>query len=131
MFLQFSSLKAKVATNRPSTIQKTINFVCLGLANALSETNHNLHTFEFMLGQYRQMAKISPFLVKASEEAVAGVNIMSKSESNLSTSKTNDDVIEQLKVLSEAISQMKTSSEEVTAISTEEFLDSKQHVSRK
>ena len=77
------------------------------------------------------MAKISPFLVKASEEAaVAGANIMSKSESNLSTSKSNEDVIEQLKVLSEAISQMKTSSEEVPTTTTDEFPESKQHVSQ-
>ena len=83
-----------------------------------------------MLGQYRQMAKISPFLVKASVEAAAGANIMSKSESNLSTSKCNEDVIEQLKVLSEAISQMKTSSEEVPAYTTtrDDLFESKQNV---
>ena len=83
----------------------------------MTETNHNLHTFEFMLGQYRQMAKISPFLVKASEEAatsasLGGIGSMSKSESNLSL-KGNEEVIEQLKVLSDAIKMMKISSAEV------------------
>ena len=64
------------------------------------------------------MAKISPFLVKASEEAsAAGVGIMSKSESNLSF-KGNEDVIEQLRILSEAINTMKTSSAEVEVSNT-------------
>ena len=78
------------------------------------------------------MAKISPFLVKASEEAAAGSNIMSKSESNLLTSNSNEDVIEQLKVLSEAISQMKASSEGVpeSTITTKEQFESKQYVSK-
>ena len=88
----------------------------LGLANALSETNHNLHTFEFMLGQYRQMAKISPFLVKTSEEARV-VGNMSKSESNLSY-QSNEEVITQLKVLSDAITMMKSSSMEVSDSTT-------------
>ena len=70
-----------------------------------------------MLGQYRQMAKISPFLVKASEDAATsassgGIGSMSKSESNLSL-KGNEEVIEQLKVLSDAIKMMKMSSTEV------------------
>ena len=94
----------------------------------MSETNHNLHTFEFMLGQYRQMAKISPFLVKASEEAAAGVGSMSKSESNLSL-KGNEDVIEQLRVLSEAIDKIKPSSEEMSSSTTDHLLVSKQNVS--
>ena len=69
-----------------------------------------------MLGQYRQMAKISPFLVKASEDAATsassgGIGSMSKSESNLSL-KGNEEVIEQLKVLSDAIKMMKVSSTE-------------------
>ena len=63
------------------------------------------------------MAKISPFLVKASEEGVTsassgGIGSMSKSESNLSL-KGNEEVIEQLKVLSDAIKMMKISSTEV------------------
>ena len=33
------------------------------LAGVLAETNANLHTFEFMLNQYRQLAKIQPFNV--------------------------------------------------------------------
>ena len=70
-----------------------------------------------MLGQYQQMAKISPFLVKASEEATTssssgGIGSMSKSESNLSL-KGNEEVLEQLKVLSDAIKMMKISSTEV------------------
>ena len=63
------------------------------------------------------MAKISPFLVKASEDAATsassgGIGSMSKSESNLSL-KGNEEVIEQLKVLSDAIKMMKISSAEV------------------
>ena len=63
------------------------------------------------------MAKISPFLVKASEDAATsassgGIGSMSKSESNLSL-KGNEEVIEQLKVLSDAIKMMKISSTEV------------------
>ena len=57
------------------------------------------------------MAKISPFLIKASEESST---VMSKSESNLST-KGNEDVIEQLRVLSEAINNMKPSAEEISS----------------
>ena len=94
-------------------------FKSLGLASALSDTNHNLHTFEFMLGQYRQMAKISPFLVKASEEASSKGSLMSKSESNLAY-KSNEDVIQELKVLSETISKMKVSSDEASQLVTNE-----------
>ena len=64
-----------------------------------------------MLGQYRQMAKISPFLVRAAEE---GVGSVSKSESDLS-SKGNEDVLHQLKMLSEAIDKIKPSSEVSTS----------------
>ena len=83
-------------------------YFSIGLAEALRETNENLHTSEFMLGKYRQMAKISPFLVKASE---AESFLISKSESNI-CSKSNEEVMEQLKVLSDAIDKIKPSNEE-------------------
>ena len=54
------------------------------------------------------MAKISPFLVKASE---AESFLISKSESNIS-SKSNEEVMEQLRVLSDAIDKIKPLSEE-------------------
>ena len=59
----------------------------------LKETNANLHTFEFMLGQYRQLAKISPFHVVPPGSGAAGSG--------------NDDIImEQLKQLSSAVDRM-------------------------
>ena len=72
-----------------------------------------------MLGQYRQMAKISPFLVKASEEAASKGSLMSRSESNLSY-KSNEDVIQELKVLSQTISKMKNSSVEASQLVSNE-----------
>ena len=65
------------------------------------------------------MAKISPFLVKASEEASSKGNLMSRSESNLCY-KSNEDVIQELKVLSETISRMKESSNEASELVTNE-----------
>ena len=65
------------------------------------------------------MAKISPFLVKASEEAASKGSLMSKSESNLAY-KSNEDVIQELKVLSETISKMKVSSDEASQLVTNE-----------
>ena len=38
------------------TIQKEIK----QLAESLRETNQNLHTYEFMLGRYKKLAKVSP-----------------------------------------------------------------------
>ena len=59
----------------------------------LKETNANLHTFEFMLGQYRQLAKISPFHVVPPGPGATGSG--------------NDDIImEQLKQLSSAVDRM-------------------------
>jgi len=40
------------------TIQKEIK----QLADSLRETNQNLHTYEFMLGQYKKLAKVSPVI---------------------------------------------------------------------
>ena len=65
------------------------------------------------------MAKISPFLVKASEEASSKGNLMSRSESNLCY-KSNEDVIQELKVLSETISRMKESSNDASELVTDE-----------
>jgi len=66
------------------------------LASVLRETNANLHTFEFMLGQYRQLAKISPFnVVHASGTGPhAGDGV----------------IMEQLKQLSNAVDRMTSSS---------------------
>ena len=65
------------------------------------------------------MAKISPFLVKASEEAASKGSLMSRSESNLSY-KSNEDVIQELKVLSQTISKMKNSSVEASQLVSNE-----------
>ena len=57
----------------------------------LRETNANLHTFEFMLGQYRQLAKISPFNIVPPAGAGGG---------------SDDVIMEQLKQLSSAVDRM-------------------------
>ena len=83
-----------------------------------------------MLSQYRQMAKISPFLVRAAEEGSVGF-VSSKSESNLS-SKGNEDVLQQLQMLSEAIEKIKPSSDQMSTLETSAYHDqliNKQNVS--
>merc|ERR1712083_1156793 len=56
---QYESLSNSEASfDLAPTIQKEIK----QLADSLRETNQNLHTYEFMMGQYKKLAKVSPVI---------------------------------------------------------------------
>jgi hypothetical protein len=42
------------------------------LSSVLVETNENLHTFEFMLNQYRRLATIRPMLQQGHQVLIKG-----------------------------------------------------------
>merc|ERR1712008_60639 len=56
---QYESLSNSEASfDLAPTIQKEIK----QLADSLRETNQNLHTYEFMMGQYKKLAKVTPVI---------------------------------------------------------------------
>lgn len=67
------------------------------LAKILRDTNQNLHTFEFMVGHYQRMAKVQPFIVNGNEGAGSAKN-----------GAESEDVLDQLRHLSEAVGQINT-----------------------
>jgi hypothetical protein len=76
------------------------------LAESLDHTNKNLHSFEFMLGQYKRLAKISPFQV-----TTADGNLPQQSQHN-----TDDKVLgEELKRIAHSLELLKRSSEKAPA----------------
>jgi len=80
------------------------------LAGVLRETNQNLHTFEFMLNQYRQLAKIAPFSrhqLQLPETAAAGNQGKNEEE--------DAQIMEQLKMLASAVDRLRQAGKDTAA----------------
>jgi len=79
------------------------------LADALKETNQNLLTFEFMLAQYRKLARIEPFNAKRDlEPGQPGTNLQKRLEQFSEHEVDKSDVLEQLRCLTLAVNSLQT-----------------------
>jgi SOS response regulatory protein OraA/RecX len=79
-------------------IQPEVRNQFMKLAEALKETNQNLLTFEFMLGQYRKLARIEPF--NTNEEIQQSTELEQQQISDKS------EVLDQLRCLTEAVNNL-------------------------
>ena len=82
-----------VSSSSSEDIRPQVRLQFEKLAGVLRETNQNLHTFEFMLNQYRQLAKIAPFAVRPD-----------------GTSDRDDPIMEQLKLLATSVDRIRPES---------------------
>lgn len=77
------------------------------LADSLKETNQNLLTFEFMLAQYRKLARIEPFNAeKAAEPGQHSTELQKRLEQFSENQVDKSDVLEQLRCLTLAVSSL-------------------------
>ena len=74
------------------------------LADALKETNQNLLTFEFMLAQYRKLARIEPF--NAEKDALLQGDLRQQADELGGSGTGREEVLEQLKCLTSAVNSL-------------------------
>ena len=83
-------------------IQPEVRNQFMKLAEALKETNQNLLTFEFMLAQYRKLARIEPF--NTSRELIHPDQQTKEPEHQ--QSEDQSEVLDQLRCLTEAVNNL-------------------------
>ena len=74
------------------------------LADALKETNQNLLTFEFMLAQYRKLARIEPF--NAQKDVLLQGDLDHHADELDGSGTGREEVLEQLKCLTSAVNSL-------------------------
>jgi chromosome segregation ATPase len=87
-------------------IQPEVRDQFVKLADALKETNQNLLTFEFMLSQYRKLARIEPFTVSQQSEQQQQPDQQSTKQVVHPESESSVEVLEQLRCLTLAVANL-------------------------
>ena len=95
------------STSSCEDIQPEVRDQFVKLADALKETNQNLLTFEFMLSQYRKLARIEPFAVSQQSEQQQQLDQQQPPKQVVhQESESSVDVLEQLRCLTLAVTNL-------------------------